>query len=390
MSAIVVSERDEAKMSSKPVVAIYRDWLLPPSETFVLGQAEALQRFTPHYVGSCLKEGLITPPERTLVVNQGGLMGRATEIFYKLTGFAPTFLHHLENINPVLMHAHFGTGGSQALPLSRRLKIPLIVTYHGYDELITDEFAQRFSHRVYLRRRDVLKHEVKLFIAVSNYCKESLLNQGFPADKIVVHYIGIDTDVFQPDPTVEREPIVLFVARLVEKKGCEYLIQAMSKVQELRPDVELVIIGDGELRPSLEQLAKKKLRRYRFLGLQPPEIVKAWMNRAKIFSVPSITAKSGEAEGFGMVFAEAQAMELPVVSFASGALPESVAHGEVGLLAAEGDWEELAKHIMLLLKDDNLLHRFSKAGPHRVNNLFHLQKQTKLLEDIYAQVLGNL
>jgi glycosyltransferase involved in cell wall biosynthesis len=390
MSATVVSERDGAKMSSKPVVAIYRDWLLPPSETFVLGQAEALQRFTPHYVGSCLKEGLITPPERTLVVNQGGLMGRATEIFYKLTGLAPTFLHHLENINPVLIHAHFGTGGSQALPLSRRLKIPLIVTYHGFDELITDAFAQHFSHRVYLRRRDVLKQEVRLFIAVSNYCKQSLLNQGFPADKIVVHYIGIDTDVFQPDPTVEREPVVLFVARLVEKKGCEYLIQAMSKVQELRPDVELVIIGDGELRPSLEQLAKKKLRRYQFLGLQPPEIVKAWMNRAKIFSVPSITAKSGEAEGFGMVFAEAQAMELPVVSFASGALPESVAHGEVGLLAPEGDWEELAKHIILLLNDDNLCDRFSKAGPQRVNNLFNLQKQTRILEDIYKQVLGNL
>ncbi len=53
----------------------------------------------------------------------------------------------------------------------------------------------------------------------------------------------------------------------------------------------------GELRPSLEQMAKEKLRRYRFLGLQPPEIVQAWMKRAKVFSVPSIVAKSGEAEG---------------------------------------------------------------------------------------------
>jgi hypothetical protein len=176
MSAtVVINKRDESKMPDNPAVVIYRDWLLPPSETFVLGQAEALRRFTPYYVGSCLKKGLLTPKERTLVVNGGGLIGRVREVSYKLTGFAPNFLHHLQKLNPVLIHAHFGVGGVQALPLSRRLKVPLLVTYHGYDELITDEFAQRsyFSHRVYLRRRELLKRNAQLFIAVSNYSKET-------------------------------------------------------------------------------------------------------------------------------------------------------------------------------------------------------------------------
>lgn len=387
----VVSERDESKMLNKPAVAIYRDWLLPASETFVLGQAEALRHFTPYYIGSRIRKGLATPNERTIVLNQGSLIGWASEVPYKIAGFAPTFLRHIQKLHPVLIHAHFGVSGTLALPLKRLLKIPLLVTYHGFEELVTDEFAKHsyFSHRLYLRRREVLKREAQLFIAVSNYCKENLLKQGFPQDKIVVHHIGIDTDAFQPDPTVEREPIVLFVARLVEKKGCEYLIRAMSEVQAVRPDVELVVIGDGELRPSLEQMAKEKLRRYRFLGLQAPEIVQAWMKRAKIFSVPSIVAKSGEAEGFGMVFAEAQAMGLPVVSFASGAIPESVAHGEVGLLAAEREWQELAKHILLLLEDDTLWHRFSKAGQNRVSALFNLQKQTGVLEEIYEHILEN-
>lgn len=376
-------------MPSNPTVVIYRDLLLPASETFILGQAEALQKFTPYYVGSRLKKDLITPEERTLVVNRGGLVGWAREVPYKLAGFAPTFFKGVQNLNPVLIHAHYGMSGTLALPLMRRLQVPMLVTYHGYDELIADEFARRsnFSHRLYLRRRDVLKREAHLFIAVSNYSKENLLKQGFPADKILVHYIGIDTDAFTPDPAVLREPVVLFVGRLVEKKGCEYLIRAMGKVQAARPDVELVIIGDGELRPSLEELAEETLRRYRFLGVQPPESVRAWMNRAKVFSVPSITAKSGEAEGFGMVFAEAQAMEIPVVTFASGAIPESVAHGEVGFLVAERDWEELANHILLLLNDDTLWHRFSKAGPSRVRTLFNLQKQTGVLEEIYEQVL---
>ncbi len=57
MSAtVVINKRDKSKMPDKPAVVIYRDWLLPPSETFVLGQAEALRRFTPYYVGSCLKK----------------------------------------------------------------------------------------------------------------------------------------------------------------------------------------------------------------------------------------------------------------------------------------------------------------------------------------------
>lgn len=376
-------------MPSKPAVMIYRDLLLPPSETFVLGQAEALQRFTPYYIGSRRTQGLLTPSERTVVVNRGGLMGWVNEVPYKLAGFAPTFFRRVQKLNPVLIHAHYGMSGTLALPLSRLLNVPLLVTYHGYDELIADEFARRshFSHRVYLRHREMLKREAQLFIAVSNYSKENLLKQGFPPDKIVVHYIGINTKAFQLDPTVPREPVVLFVARLVEKKGCEYLIRAMGKVQTVRPDVELVVIGDGELRPSLEQLAEKTLRRYRFLGVQPLESVRAWMNRAKVFSVPSITAKSGEAEGFGMVFAEAQAMGLPVVSFASGGIPESVTHGEVGFLAAERDWQDLAKHILLLLEEDTLWHRFSEAGPSRVRALFDLQKQTNVLEDIYEQVL---
>lgn len=111
------------------------------------------------------------------------------------------------------------------------------------------------------------------------------------------------------------------------------------------------------------------------------------MNRVKIFCVPSIIAKSGDAEAFGIVFAEAQAMGLPVVSFASGGIPEAVAHGKTGFLVAEHDWEGLAKNIMHLLKDQILWQQLSQKGQERVQSLFSLQKQTGLLEDIYKQVL---
>lgn len=379
-------------MTKKLNVIIYRNLLLPPAEPYVRNQAEALQQFVSYYVGSRFVQGLTLPAERTLVVNQGGLPGKMSEIFYMFFGLAPAFFEEIRKLNPVLIHAHFGPDGVSALPLAWALQIPLVVTFHGFDATVKDEYSWRSRyniHRLYLLRRKALRREACLFIAVSKFIKERLLQQGFPPDKIVVHYIGVDTEFFQPAPAEAHGSIVLFVGRLVEKKGCEYLIQAMSKVEAAKPEVELILIGDGPLRSSLEQLAHKKLQRYRFLGMLPPDAVRTWMSRARVFSVPSVTAKSGNSEGFGIVFAEAQAMGLPVVSFATGGVPEAVAHGETGFLVPERDWEGLAKYILLLLEDDMLWHRFREAGQSRVRTLFNLQKQTSALEDLYKQVLSN-
>src|SRR5207248_8412698 len=134
---------------------------------------------------------------------------------------------------------------------------------------VDDECARRshhYSHRVYIRRRNDLELGASLFIAVSNFIRDELVRGQFPANKITVHYIGVDTEMFRSDPSVTREQIVLFTGRLAEKKGCEYLIRAMVDVESQLPRAELVIIGDGPLKPGLEQLAKRNLRRYRFLG----------------------------------------------------------------------------------------------------------------------------
>jgi colanic acid/amylovoran biosynthesis glycosyltransferase len=376
-------------MAKEPAIAVYRDRLLPSSETFVLAQSESLRHFLPYYLGSRCVPGLSLPADRTLVVNRGGIVGKVREASHQLWGWEPAFMGRVRKLNPILVHAHFGPDGVRAMPLARALRVPLIVTFHGYDATVKDDYARRsfYSHRVYIRRRELLKREARLFIAVSNFIREKLLEQGFAPNKVVVHHIGVDTVLFRPDPAVTREPVVLFVGRLVEKKGCEYLIRAMGRVQTMRPEVEMVVIGDGPLRPALERLAKETLRRYRFLGTQPPISVRAWMNRARIFSAPSITAESGDSEAYGLVFAEAQAMELPVVSFTSGGVPEAVAHAETGFLVAERDWNSLADHVLLLLENDALRDAFGEAGRRRVHTLFNLRKQVDALEEIYQRVL---
>lgn len=375
---------------TSPNVIIFNGRLLPASETFIKSQAEGLTRFQPKYVGIRRVKGLSLPNEHTYVINQGHITGVVKEIGFKTIGFAPKLLQQVKQLNPCLVHAHFGVCGALALPLVERLNVPFIVTYHGLDATATDEYLRKdsLSTNVYLKRRDRLKEKVTCIIAVSNFIKSKLVAQSFPADKIVVHYTGINRDRFLPNPQVVRKPIVLFVGRLTEKKGCEYLIEAMAKVQAAIEDVELVIVGDGLLRDSWEKQAKSTLKHYRFLGLQPPEVVRQWMNQAKVFCVPSVRSKTGDTEGFGMVFAEAQSMGLPVVSFASGGIPEAVAHGQTGFLAAEKDCSALGEHIIHLLQNSTLWQDFSLRGQARVKAKFDLAKQNQGLEDIYYRQLN--
>lgn len=374
-----------------PVVVLFSSLLLPPSQTFIQAQGEELRQFTPYYVGSRLVEGLSLPPERALVVNRGDALGTAQEALFKFSGIAPRLYRQVRQLNPALIHAQFGLSGSLALPLARSLKVPLIVHFRGADATVKDEYARRASinHWVYFQRREALKRESRLFITVSKFIKEKLLEQGFPAHKIMVHYHGVDTEIFKADATVPREPVVLFVGRLTEKKGCEYLIQAMAMVQAKMPEVELVLIGDGPLRQSLEAMATKMLTKYKFLGVQPRAVVQSWMNRSRILAAPSVTASQGDSEGLPNVVVEAQAMNLPVVSTVHAGIPEAVVHGETGFLAPERDYKQLGEDMLCLLQNNELWQRFSVSGRDRVQKFFNRRQQTRVLENIYQTVLQN-
>jgi glycosyltransferase involved in cell wall biosynthesis len=96
-----------------------------------------------------------------------------------------------------------------------------------------------------------------------------------------------------------------------------------------------------------------------------------------------MTAASGDAEGFGLVFVEAQACGVPVVSYRSGGVPEAVADGETGLLATERDIDGLADRLRTVLTDDDVWLRMSACGRRRTVEQFDLTRQTARLEDVY-------
>jgi|SRR5579872_2094598 len=377
-----------------PRVLIYADPLLAPSATFVRSQAEALRNFLPYYVGARAYSGtgLVLPKQRTILINStGSTLGKIKEIPFKVFGCAPGFHRRMRKVAPVLLHAHGGPSALSVLPIARHLQIPLIATFHGSDVTVDPTKARgaHYTAKAYWRRKGVLAERAQLCIAVSKFIYAGLLEQGYPPCKIRLHYIGVDTRFFSASQAVCRQPVVLFVGTLHEVKGCEYLIRAMAHVQTLVADAQMVVIGDGPLRAHLEMVASQQIRNFRFLGAQPPEVVREWMNRARVFCVPSVKDRSGATEALGLVFLEAQSMGLPVASFRSGGIPEAVAHGDTGFLSDECDYQELANSIVLLLTNREIWTTMSAAGRKRVESRFDLVKQTAELEELYNEVIAS-
>jgi glycosyltransferase involved in cell wall biosynthesis len=373
-------------------VIIFRSDLLYPSETFIRSQALALKRYQPLFVGfNRVDDGLELPKENTIILKAGSKLDRMRELMFKAF-LCPSrvLVKRLEALSPALIHAHFAYDAVYALPIAHALNVPLLVTFHGNDVTVRDEERRKgkgISIKLFPHRRKRLIESEAYYIAVSEYIRNIAISRGYPEDRIRRHYIGVDLEQFETSHEVPTRPLVLFVGRLVEKKGCIYLIRAMQKVQKIRPDAELFIIGDGPLRPALEKEAAKLLTGYNFLGLQQTSVVRDYMRTARVVSSPSITADSGDSEGLPIVIYEAMATGRPVVSSLSAGIPEAVDHGKTGFLAQEKNVDALAMYILSLLNDDELWQQFSIAAGERCRSLFSLKKQATDLEKIYDEIL---
>jgi len=376
--------------SGKQGIVVFRIQLLPPSETFIVAQAAAMRRFSPFFVGWRKMAGIELPQGLSWTVDDGGLRGRLRELRFRYAGPTREEVGRLRARAPRLLYAHFAPDGYASMVLAERLQVPLVTALHGYDVTMSDRaIAATRLGREYLRGRSALQKTGALFLTCSAYVRRRGLEIGFPPERTIVHPIGVDVERFKPPPDDrKREKYVLFVGRLVEKKGCSCLIEAMAEVQKRCPPAELIVIGAGPSRQEYETQACARGVRCRFFGSQPTSVVRDWMARSTIFCVPSVVAASGDAEGFGMVFIEAQAMGLPVVSTLSGGIPEAVRDGETGLLVRERDPLALAQAILRLIEDRELWHRYSIAGREHVLSRFNLAHQTRDLENIFGQLLA--
>lgn len=366
-----------------PAVAIFRKRLLSYSETFIADQGQLLPNYQPVYCGFHRDPsgyGLIEK-SKPLLLEECSRFPMLAKLRLRLgLGTSRSWLGCIQEQHPRLVHAHFFNDGIDALRLAENLGIPVVTTVHGHD--ITkheNAVSQSASTRRFFDR-------VEAIIAVSDFIATAALDRGCPADKLIRHYIGIDLEKFDRPKAETEEPSLLFVGRLVEKKGCTYLLQAMARLRSRFPGLSLKIVGEGGLRSQLRQQAAELGLAVEFAGTMNADQIRDELARCWLFAAPSVTAADGDAEGLGMVFLEAQALRTPVVSFRSGGVVEAVEDSVTGLLCAERDVDALAENIAALLENRSLRHDMGESGRSRVERLFDIRKQCADLESIYARI----
>jgi colanic acid/amylovoran biosynthesis glycosyltransferase len=370
---------------ARPTAVIFRKRILPWSETFIASQSGAMARYAPVLVGYSPDPSgaayLVGRPQ--LLLRDHSAFPALEKFLLKSAGRAPRrWLRAIAETRPVVVHAHFGSSALPASHIARALKVPLVVTYHGMDITVT---AKSEAERDRRRRAFAAADRV---IAVSAFIAEACRAAGCPEAKLTVHHIGVDTAKFSPGAAKRSTHEVLFVGRLVEKKGVVHLVRALEQVRREVPQAELVVAGDGPLREGLEREAAQRGVPARFLGVQTPAQVQDLMRTATVLCGPSIADSRGNAEGLPVTFLEAQASGLPVIVSASGGTGEGLVSGKTGFLFPPGDERALASHLRTLLGDRDLQRRMSAAAREFVTRDFDLGQQTARLEGIYDAVIA--
>lgn len=184
---------------------------------------------------------------------------------------------------------------------------------------------------------------------------------------------GVDTMRFAPGPRSEEmiikhgltgKKIVVTVGRLVARKGIDKAVLAFKRVLHDCPNTHYLIIGDGQLRPELEQLiASEGLSQDVTLAGQVSDAdLIDYLRLCDVFLMPNRTLENGDTEGFGLVFREANACGKPVIGGRAGGAVEAVIHNESGLLVDGNDVNDIAAAVKRILEDDALAERLGKGG----------------------------
>lgn len=286
------------------------------------------------------------------------------------------------------LHAHFaGDSTSVALIASLMSGVPYTFTVHARDIFIPDQFLTdkiEFAQGV---------------IAISAYNRRHLagiLNDEFRwlLGKVHVIPLGVRCEDYiglrmrDRDNELHEIPVLLTVARLVEKKGHRHVIEALAILVERDLPVRWIIVGDGpEEAGLLERIrAEGLLNLVEFVGAANSAEVQRLLSVSDLFVLPCIATSEGDMDGIPVSLMEAMAAGVPVISTPISGIPELIENQISGLLVEPGDGSALADAIQLMVEDADLRKRISTAAGNRITERFQLATNVSELKELFEVV----
>ncbi len=291
-----------------------------------------------------------------------------------------------------LIHAHhaFSRLSLVSLSLASKLDISSVLTTHTVSFFPDYEHFWRAISYAYPRYRVTISKADEI-LAVSESAK-NFISYFTPKEALVIPN-GVSVTKFKPQKKeyareklgLRENPIILYVGRIVPKKGLDVLIFSMKEVLKKYPHALLVIAGTGKILSFLKALARLVglEKNVMFLGFVEDSLLPYLYNSANVFVLPSVTAES-----FGIVMLEAMASGVPVVSTRVGGIAEVLKNGECGCLVEPNSPNELAKGIIKLLGDKNLRDNLAKKGRKMVEMDYSWDKIGKKIIEVYNTVEG--
>ncbi len=377
-------------------------WDGDPTPGFVFELCRRLVRrfevsvLAPHAPGAAVRENLhgvdvhryrYAPQRLERLAYEGGILPRLRNrpwwlllvpMFVVAQGLAARRLARDHDV----VHAHWLLPqGLVAVTVTGR---PVLATAHGGDLFgLRSVFAGRLRHWV-LRRVDRLT-------VVSQALRDVLCAEGFDTARTVVAPMGVDLrDSFVPAGEREQQgqPRLLFVGRLVAKKGVATLLRALPQILEHVPGASLEVVGDGPERDALCTLAAELgvAEAVDFVGALPQARLPDRFRAATVVVFPSEVAADGDREGFGLVAVEALGCGCAVVASDLPAMREFLVDGETALVTPAGDPAALAVATVRLLGDPGLRERLGRAGREHVLARYDWEA----VASSYADLLGTL
>jgi glycosyltransferase involved in cell wall biosynthesis len=289
----------------------------------------------------------------------------------------------LRDLQPEVIHAHDPHGvavAATALSIASLPRRPALIAARRVDFHIKSNSFSRWKYR-----------QVDRFVTASDAIRAMLIEDGVPPDRTVTVHEGIDVDrIVAAEPLNVREEywfpphslIVGNIAALVPHKGQKYLVDAAAIVVREMPEARFLVLGEGELRTSLEQQIKHlHLAQHVVLAGFRADVLGV-LKGLDLFVMSSVT------EGLGTSLLDAMAADRAVVATRAGGIPEVVIDGETGLLVPPRDARALAAAILELLRDGTRRRQLADAGFARVKQRFSVDRMVDETLGVYAALAG--